>query len=88
MKRKRWRYIQLNNNGSALISVVAVVIFLSVIATTIIYISGKNYQIKANDYQNKNTFYQAEMALDELKGALAADVSEAFKYAYREVMPE
>ncbi len=88
MKQKRWKYIQLNNSGSALISVVAVAIFLSVIATTIIYISGKNYQIKANDYQNKNTFYQAEMALDELKGALAADVSEAFKYAYREVMPE
>lgn len=53
MKQKRWKYIQLNNSGSALISVVAVAIFLSVIATTIIYISGKNYQIKANDYQNK-----------------------------------
>lgn len=77
-----------NNDGSALISVVAVAIFLSVIATTIIYISGKNYQIKANDYQNKNTFYQAEMALDEFKGALAEDVSTAFKFAYREVMPD
>ncbi len=43
MKQKRWKYIQLNNSGSALISVVAVAIFLSVIATTIIYISGKNY---------------------------------------------
>lgn len=80
--------LTMNNSGSALVSVVAVAVFLSVIATTIIYISGKNYQIKANDYQNKNTFYQAEMALDEFKGALAADVSEAFQFAYREVMPD
>ena len=27
MKQKRWKYIQLNNSGSALISVVAVAIF-------------------------------------------------------------
>lgn len=86
--RKWLERIKLNNEGTALISVVAVAIFLSVIATTIIYISGKNYQIKANDYQNKNTFYQAEMALDEFKAALADDVSEAFKFAYREFMTD
>ncbi len=88
MIRRRFGGLSLDNRGSALVSVVAVAIFLSVIATTILYISGKNYQIKANDYQNKNTFYQAEMALDELKGALAADVSDAFRFAYEEVMPE
>lgn len=85
--RKRFKYFRLNNDGAALISVMAVAIFLSVIATTIVYISGKNFQIKANDYQNKNTFYQAEMALDEFKGALASDVSEAFNFAYGDIMP-
>lgn len=86
--RKCLKRIKLDNKGAALISVVAVTIFLSIVATTIIYISGKNYQIKANDYQNKNTFYQAEMALDEFKAALADDVSEAFKFAYREFMTD
>lgn len=85
---RRLNCLPLNNSGSALVSVVAVAVFLSVIATTVVYITGKNYQIKANDYQNKNTFYQAEMALDEFKGALAADVSEAFQFAYRKVMPD
>lgn len=84
---KRLKYIWKDDRGSALVSVMAVAIFLSIIATTIIYISGKNYQIKANDYQNKNTFYQAEMALDEFKGALVTDVSEAFVFAYGDVMP-
>lgn len=88
MIRRRLGCLPLDNKGSALVSVVAVAVFLSVIATTVLYISGKNYQIKANDYQNKNTFYQAEMALDEFKGALVADVSEAFKFAYKEVMPD
>ncbi len=88
MTRRRLKRFLPDNSGSALVSVVAVAVFLSVIATTIVYISGKNYQIKANDYQNKNTFYKAEMALDEFKGALAADVSEAFQFAYREVMPD
>ncbi|MDE7322439.1 MAG: hypothetical protein K2N73_06840 [Lachnospiraceae bacterium] len=88
MIHRRLKRFSLNNGGSALVSVVAVAVFLSVIATTIVYISGKNYQIKANDYQNKNTFYKAEMALDEFKGALAADVSDAFKFAYKEVMPD
>ena len=88
MIRRRLKWFSLDNSGSALVSVVVVAVFLSVIATTIVYISGKNFQIKANDYQNKNTFYKAEMALDEFKGALAADVSEAFKFAYKEVMPD
>lgn len=83
---KRLKNLRTDNRGSALVSVMAVAIFLSIIATTIIYISGKNYQIKANDYQNKNTFYKAEMALDEFKGALASDVSEAFAFAYGDVM--
>lgn len=88
MAHRLSRRLKLNNDGSALVTVVVVTVFLSIIATTVIYIASRNYLIKANDYQNKKTFYQAETALDEFKGALAADVSAAYKFAYREVMAD
>lgn len=78
---------KLNNAGSALLTVIVVVAFITVLATTMLYISGMNFQMKQTDYQNKKSFYKAEEALDELKAELVSeDMTEAFKYAYQEVM--
>ena len=38
------------------------------------------------DYQNKQSFYGAEQALDSLKSVLVEDVQEAYLVAYKEVM--
>ena len=85
--KKQWaKRIKLNNEGSALLTVIVVVAFITVLATTMLYITGMNYQMKQTDYQNKKSFYKAEEALDGLKAVLAEDMSDAFQYAYQEVM--
>ncbi|MDE7207365.1 MAG: hypothetical protein K2N90_09470, partial [Lachnospiraceae bacterium] len=68
--------IKLNNRGSALISVLVVTTFITIIATTMLYMAAMNYQQKLTDYQNKESFYDAEKSLDELKSLLVADVQE------------
>lgn len=82
-RKKRSR---LNNRGSALVSVLVVTVFISIIATTMLYVSAQNYQMKYTDYQNKQSFYGAEKALDSFKALLVADVEDAHLEAYQEVM--
>lgn len=90
MKKKVVGFVKkqkLNNAGSALLTVIVVVAFITVLATTMLYITGMNYQMKQTDYQNKKSFYKAEEALDALKAELVSeDMTEAFQYAYQEVM--
>ena len=54
---------KLDNRGSALLIVILVVGFLTILATTLLYISGMNFQIKQADYQNKKNFYTGETGL-------------------------
>ncbi len=74
--------LKLNNKGAALISVLVVTTFVTIIATTMLYMAAMNYQQKLTDYQNKQSFYGAEKALDELKSILVGDVQEAYVKAY------
>jgi hypothetical protein len=73
---------RLDNRGSAIVTVIVLVTFITVIGTTMLYIAGQNYQQKQTDYQNKNSFYQAEEALDCLKILLVQDAADAYKAAY------
>lgn len=88
MKRlwKRLRDNELNNVGSALLTVILVVAFLTILATTLLYITGMNFQIKQADYRNKKNFYSGEVALEQIRAKLMEDVSEAGTEAYNEVM--
>ena len=83
---KMTKRMKLNNAGSALVSVIVVIALLTMIATTMLYITGMNYQMKQTDYLNKKSFYKAEEALDALNAVLVEDMSEAFEEAYTEVM--
>ncbi len=80
------RRIKLNNKGSAIVSVMIVSTFITILATTILYVTSRNYLVKQNDYQNKITFYQAEQTLDDLKAMFAEDISKACQYAYEQTM--
>lgn len=80
------RRAKLNNKGSAIVTVIVVTAFITILATTILYITSRNYMVKQNDYQSKQTFYQAEQTLDDLKAMLANDVSAACEYAYKQTM--
>lgn len=75
----------MNNKGSALLTVVLVVGFLTILATTLLYISGMNLQTKQADYQNKRNFYSGETALEEIRAKLMEDASWASVEAYNDV---
>lgn len=77
---------KLNNQGAALVSVLVVTTFITILATTMLYTAAMNYQQKQTDYQNKQSFYKAEKALDELKSIMAADVQTAYLKAYNRTM--
>lgn len=76
---------KMNNRGSALLTVVLVVGFLTILATTLLYISGMNFQIKQADYQNKKSFYTGETGLEEIRAHLMEDASKAAAAAYNNV---
>lgn len=73
----RKRIKRLNNEGSALLTVILVVAFLTILATVLLYVTGMNFQIKQADYQNKKNFYTGETALEQIRTELMKDVSKA-----------
>lgn len=85
--RKLWRKrYKLNNRGSAIVTVIVVTLFITILATTLLFVSGRNYIMKQTDYQNTKSFYTAEETLDKLKELLVPEVDEAFDVAYRDMM--
>ena len=81
-KRKR------NNVGSAIVTVLVVVTFITILATVLLYISGMNFQMKVTDYRTKESFYQAEIPAEELRSQLIKDVEFAFAEAYTAAVSE
>ena len=78
--------VKLNNTGSAIVTVIVVVTFISILATTILYMSGMNFYMKMTDLRTKESFYEGEMALEEIKAALMVEVSKACEEAYTKVV--
>ncbi len=85
-REKKGRILQINNAGSAIVTVIVVVAFVSILATTILYVSGMNFYMKMTDLKTKVSFYEAETALEEIKALLEAEVSRASAEAYTETM--
>lgn len=79
---------KLNNRGSAIVTVLVVVAFMTILATIMLYISGSNFQMKVADYRTKESFYQAEIPVEELRAQLVEDVQTAFAKAYIAAMSE
>lgn len=80
--------IRLDNRGSAIVTTIVVTLFISIIATTMLFVSGRNFIMKQTDYQNKQSFYKAEETLDRLKELLVVEVNEAYEIAYKDMMRE
>lgn len=78
--------MELNNSGAALITVIVVVGFISILATIILYVAGKNYFMKTTDAKIKDSFYTAETALETIRADLMAISNEAFQEAYADTM--
>ena len=83
---KRFKLKKLNNEGAALIMAMVIVLFITILTSLLLYVSGVNYEMKTTDYRTKVSFYGAETPLEELKAQLAVDTSLATKAAYKHVM--
>ena len=71
-----------------MLTVILFVAFMTILATTLLYVTGMNFQIKQTDYQIKKSFYTGETALEEIRAGLSAIVSEAAIEAYDDFMME
>lgn len=81
--KQRRKKQKLNDRGAALVSVLVITTFITILATTMLYVATVNYRQKLTDYQNKDSFYSAEKTLDELKSAMVKDVQEAYYESYK-----
>lgn len=88
MKRfeKRRKPFQFNNAGAALVTVIVVIAFASIFATVILYMAGLNFHMKSSDMKIKESFYDGEKALEEIRARLMVDASEAFMESYQNTM--
>lgn len=91
MGRGRWHkrlYLKKDNAGSAIVTVLVVVAFITILATIMLYMSGSNFQMKMADYRTKESFYYAETPVEELRAQLVEDVQVAFAKAYASTVAE
>lgn len=84
MKGKRVKLKKLNNSGAALVTVLVVVTFISVLVTIMMYMAGMNYFMKTTDKRIKDSFYEAEIGMENIKAGLMKEAALAFKEAYAE----
>ena len=82
MNMKKMQSLKKNNKGSALIVCIIILLFVSILATVILYMSGINYRMKKNEYNTKVTFYSGEIYLERMQSNLVIPVSEAMGNAY------
>lgn len=75
-----------DNRGSAIVTVLIAVTFMSVLITTLLYITASNYKTKQIDYMNKKSFYKCETTLEEIKALFVVDASNACEIAYKNTM--
>ncbi len=67
-------------------TVIVVIAFMSILATTVLYLAGENYKTKIYDLKTKESFYEAEEIVELFRASLIRDVAECSKPAYDAVM--
>ena len=77
---------KMNNQGVALVTVIVIISFISVLATVVLYTSGINFAMKTTDIKTKVSFYDTETAMEQLKAYFTGEASKAFETAYAETL--
>ena len=75
-----------NNRGSAMIIIIVVIAFVSILIATLYTMVVLNVQMKSIDRKAKDNFYTAESVLEQINLGLQKDLSYAADSAYAEVM--
>ena len=74
------------NRGSSIVIVIIAMAMIGILATTLLWMSYINYKIKVNDIWNKNSFYSAEMVMEQIVAGLQKEASDSVAVAYQEVL--
>ncbi len=82
MKFSDNRSLKKNNAGSAMVVVIIILLFVSILATVILYMSGINYRMKKSDLNTRISFYNAETPLETMQSDLIVPLSYALNKAY------
>lgn len=80
MKKRR------NDRGAAMVMVIVVIAFVSILVATLFMMSTINIQMKSVDRKAKENFYSAEGALEQINLGLQNEISDASSDAYVYIM--
>lgn len=83
--RRVWKSLK-DNRGSAMVVVIVIVAFISILIATMFSLSVMNIRMKDVDRKAKGNFYSAEGALEQISLGLQNEISNASRSAYVEVM--
>jgi hypothetical protein len=86
MKKGQVKKCLLNNNGSAIITVVITMLFVVALGTTLLYAAYTSLQVSASTYKEKRGFYDASAVMEDVKAKIQDQVSKALQTAYTETL--
>ena len=79
---KNFKSIKKNNRGSALVVCIIVLLFVSILSTIILYMSGINFRMKKSDLNTRISFYSAETPLETMQSNLIVPMSYTLNKSY------
>ena len=85
MRKKIAKFIH-ENTGSSMVIVIVAMAFVGILGATILWMSLNNYFMKATDTKHKESFYSAEMVMEQIIAGLQKDASDAINLSYAAVM--
>lgn len=85
-RRKIRRKFHKDERGSAMVMVIVIIAFISILAAVLMFAAYAGYQMRLMDRAGKDNFYTAETVLDEINVGLQSEISDAVAEAYEDVM--
>lgn len=86
MNNKNYK-LSKNNSGSAIVTVLVIVAFVTILATAILYLALSNFRMKMTERKTEEIFYESETSLEEIKTNLTLFLSKSCEEAYIEILP-
>ena len=76
-KERKTDFLIRNNRGAALVSVMIAVAFVTILASSLLYITYTNYQMKVMNLESKNNFYETNGELTKVTSTFRNNIVKA-----------
>lgn len=74
------------NRGSSIVMVLVTMLFVSILGAALLYMSYTGFLIKATERQGKETFYDADAAMTEIRSGIQEVVTASIASAYNDML--